>query len=579
LQLCFQANPLSTKREKKRKGGPLFMLSDIQIAQKATMKPITEIADSLGIPAEYLSPYGHYKAKVDLRYRKTLKDRPEGKLILVTATTPTPAGEGKTTTSIGLTQALAKKGKKTMVCLREPSLGPCFGVKGGAAGGGYSQVIPMEDINLHFTGDIHAIGIAHNLLAAMLDNHLQQGNQLDIDVRSITLRRCVDMNDRALRDMIIGLGGKPHGIPRETGFDITVASEVMAILCLSEDLQDLKERLGNIVVAYNRSGDPVTAADLKAHGSMAALLKEAINPNLVQTLEHVPAFIHGGPFANIAHGTNSLVATKTALKLVDYVVTEAGFASDLGAEKFLDIVCPKAGFAPGAVVLVTTVRALKMHGGMDKTALGEENLQALEKGIENLEAHLDNLNQYGIPVVVALNRFSSDTDKELALVTKAAADRGASLALSEVWEKGGEGGIALAEAVLEALEKPSNYAPLYGPEMSLRDKITTVATKVYGADGVDFDKKASTTLKMLEEHGYGHLPVCLAKTQMSLSDDPKVMGRPKGFRVAVTEARLSAGAGFVVALCGSIMTMPGLPKKPAAESIDIDAEGNITGLF
>lgn len=555
------------------------MLSDIQIAQKATMKPITEIADSLGIPAEHLSPYGHYKAKVDLRYRKTLQNRPEGKLILVTATTPTPAGEGKTTTSIGLTQALAKKGKKTMVCLREPSLGPCFGVKGGAAGGGYSQVIPMEDINLHFTGDIHAIGIAHNLLAAMLDNHLQQGNQLDIDVRSITLRRCVDMNDRALRDMIIGLGGKPHGIPRETGFDITVASEVMAILCLSEDLQDLKERLGNIVVAYNRNGNPVTAKDLKAHGSMAALLKEAINPNLVQTLEHVPAFIHGGPFANIAHGTNSLVATKTALKLVDYVVTEAGFASDLGAEKFLDIVCPKAGFAPGAVVLVTTVRALKMHGGMDKTALGEENLQALEKGIENLEAHLDNLNQYGIPVVVALNRFSSDTDKELELVTKAAADRGASLALSEVWEKGGEGGIALAEAVLEALEKPSNYAPLYGPEMSLKDKITTVATKVYGAEGVDFDKKASTTLKMLEEHGYGHLPVCLAKTQMSLSDDPKVMGRPKGFRVAITEARLSAGAGFVVALCGSIMTMPGLPKKPAAESIDIDAEGNITGLF
>ncbi len=555
------------------------MLSDIQIAQKATMKPITEIAESLGIPAEYLSPYGHYKAKVDLRYRKTLENRPNGTLILVTATTPTPAGEGKTTTSIGLTQALAKKGKKTMVCLREPSLGPCFGVKGGAAGGGYSQVIPMEDINLHFTGDIHAIGIAHNLLAAMLDNHLQQGNQLDIDVRSITLRRCVDMNDRALRDMIIGLGGKPHGIPRETGFDITVASEVMAILCLSEDLQDLKERLGNIVVAYNRSGDPVTAKDLKAHGSMAALLKEAINPNLVQTLEHVPAFIHGGPFANIAHGTNSLVATKTALKLVDYVVTEAGFASDLGAEKFLDIVCPKAGFAPGAIVLVTTVRALKMHGGMDKTALGEENLQALEKGIENLEAHLDNLNQYGIPVVVALNRFSSDTDKELALITKAAAERGASLALSEVWEKGGEGGIALAEAVLEALEKPSNYAPLYRPEMSLKDKITTVATKVYGADGVDFDKKASTTLKMLEEHGYGHLPVCLAKTQMSLSDDPKVMGRPKGFRVAVTEARLSAGAGFVVALCGSIMTMPGLPKKPAAESIDIDAEGNITGLF
>ncbi len=555
------------------------MLSDIQIAQRASMKPITEIADSLGIPREYLSPYGHYKAKVALQYRKTLENRPEGKLILVTATTPTPAGEGKTTTSIGLTQALAKLGKKTMVCLREPSLGPCFGVKGGAAGGGYSQVIPMEDINLHFTGDIHAIGIAHNLLAAMLDNHLQQGNELDIDVRSITLRRCVDMNDRALRDMIIGLGGKPHGIPRETGFDITVASEVMAILCLSNDLEDLKERLGRIVVAYNRNGDPVTAKDLKAHGSMAALLKEAINPNLVQTLEHVPAFIHGGPFANIAHGTNSLVATKTALKLVDYVVTEAGFASDLGAEKFLDIVCPKAGFAPGAIVLVTTVRALKMHGGMDKKALGEENLETLAKGIENLEAHLDILNQYGIPVVVALNRFSSDTDRELEIVTKAAADRGASLALSEVWEKGGEGGLALAEAVLEALEKPSNYAPLYGSELSLKEKIATVATRVYGAEGVDFDKKASTTLKMLEEQGYGNLPVCLAKTQMSLSDDPKLMGRPKDFRIAITEVRLSAGAGFVVALCGSIMTMPGLPKRPAAENIDIDKDGNITGLF
>ena len=555
------------------------MLSDIQIAQQAPMKSITEIADSLGIPTEYLSPYGHYKAKINLKYRKTLENRPEGKLILVTATTPTPAGEGKTTTSIGLTQALAKLGKKTMVCLREPSLGPCFGVKGGAAGGGYSQVIPMEDINLHFTGDIHAIGIAHNLLAAMLDNHLQQGNELDIDVRSITLRRCVDMNDRALRDMIIGLGGKPHGIPRETGFDITVASEVMAILCLSSDLEDLKERLGKIVVAYNRNGDPVTAKDLKAHGSMAALLKEAINPNLVQTLEHVPAFIHGGPFANIAHGTNSLVATKTALKLVDYVVTEAGFASDLGAEKFLDIVCPKAGFAPGAIVLVTTVRALKMHGGMDKKALGEENLEALAKGIENLEAHLDILNQYGIPVVVALNRFSSDTDRELEIITKAAADRGASLALSEVWEKGGEGGLALAEAVLEALEKPSNYAPLYGPELSLKEKIATVATRVYGAEGVDFDKKASTTLKMLEEQGYGNLPVCLAKTQMSLSDDPKLMGRPRDFRIAITEVRLSAGAGFVVALCGSIMTMPGLPKKPAAENIDIDKDGNITGLF
>ncbi len=555
------------------------MLSDIDIARKAVMRPISEIADSLGIPQKYLAPYGHYKAKVDLNYRKELENRPDGKLILVTATTPTPAGEGKTTVSIGLTQAMVKKGKKAMVCLREPSLGPCFGVKGGAAGGGYSQVVPMEDINLHFTGDIHAIGIAHNLLAAMLDNHLQQGNELDIDVRTVTLRRCVDMNDRALRNIVVGLGGKAHGIPRETGFDITVASEVMAILCLAQDLEDLKERLGKIVVAYSRSGKPVTAKDLKANGSMAALLKEAINPNLVQTLEHVPAFIHGGPFANIAHGTNSLVATKTALKLRDYVVTEAGFASDLGAEKFLDIVCPKAGFAPSAIVLVTTVRALKMHGGMDKKALGDENMDALAKGIENLEAHLDNLNQFGIPVVVALNRFVTDRDKELDMVTQAAAKKGAKLALAEIWEKGGDGGGDLADAVLEAVEKPSNYKPLYNLEESLKEKIEKVTSKVYGADGVVFEKKAAATLAMLEDQGYGNLPVCLAKTQMSLSDDPKLIGRPKGFKVTVTEVRLSAGAGFVVALCGSIMTMPGLPKKPAAESIDIDSEGHITGLF
>ncbi|MBO8154532.1 formate--tetrahydrofolate ligase [Thermovirga sp.] len=555
------------------------MLSDIQIAQQAELKPIGEIAEKLGIPGKYVIPYGHTKAKIDLKYYSELQDRPDGKLILVTATTPTPAGEGKTTTTIGLTQALVKLGKKAMLCLREPSLGPCFGVKGGAAGGGYSQVLPMEDINLHFTGDIHAVSTAHNLLAAMLDNHLQQGNALGIDPRRITFRRVVDMNDRALRNIVIGLGGKAHGIPRESGFDISVSSEIMAILCLATDLQDLKEKLGNIVVGYTWSGERVTAKDLNAHGAMAALLKDAINPNLVQTIEHVPAFVHGGPFANIAHGTNSIVATKMALKLVDYAVVEAGFASDLGAEKFMDIVCRKAGFSPSAVVLVTTVRALKMHGGVPKDELGKENVEALEKGAENLEAHIDILKKFGVPVVVALNRFTSDTDAEIEKVYEAAKRHGATIALSEVWEKGGEGGIELAKAVLDALEKPCGYRPLYELELPLREKIETIAREVYGADGVDYSPAAEKTLKELEANGYANLPVCMAKTQMSISDDPAKKGRPKGYRINVREVRLSAGAGFIVPICGSIMTMPGLPKKPAAEIIDIDENGNILNLF
>jgi formate--tetrahydrofolate ligase len=556
-----------------------MVLSDLEIAQAAKLKPIGEIAAKLGIPTEYLIPYGHDKAKVDLRFMKTLADRPDGKLILVTATTPTAAGEGKTTNTIGLTQALVKLGKKAMICLREPSLGPCFGVKGGAAGGGYSQVLPMEEINLHFTGDIHAVGAAHNLLAAMLDNHLQQGNALDLDPQRIVFRRVMDMNERALRNIVLGLGGKANGIPRESGFDITVSSEVMAILCLARDLTDLKERLGRIVVGYSRSGTPVTAADLKAAGAMAALLKQALNPNLVQTIEHVPAFVHGGPFANIAHGTNSLAATKMALKLAEYAVVEAGFASDLGGEKFMDIACRYGGFHPSAVVLVTTVRALKLHGGVPKDVLREENLPALERGIENLEAHLDNLNQFGVPVVVALNRFITDTDAELALVRRAAEGRGARIALSEVWEKGGEGGLELAREVLAAIDRGETYRPLYDSELPLREKILRVATSVYGADGVDFTPGAAKTLEELETRGYGTLPVCMAKTQMSLSDDAELKGRPRGFRVTVREVRLSAGAGFVVPICGAIMTMPGLPKRPAAENIDIDAEGNITGLF
>ncbi|MDN5336288.1 MAG: formate--tetrahydrofolate ligase [Synergistales bacterium] len=556
------------------------MLSDIQIAQKAELKPIREIAEKLGIPEKHLIPYGHTKAKVDLRYFDELADRPDGKLVLVTATTPTPAGEGKTTTTIGLTQAMVQMGKSAMLCLREPSLGPCFGVKGGAAGGGYSQVLPMEDINLHFTGDIHAVSTAHNLLSAMIDNHLQQGNELGIDPRRVTWRRVVDMNDRALRHAVIGLGGKPHGIPRESGFDISVSSEVMAILCLSKDLKDLKERLGRIVIGYTWSGDAVTAADLKAHGAMAALLKDALNPNLVQTIEHVPAFVHGGPFANIAHGTNSIIATKMALKLTDYAVVEAGFASDLGAEKFMDIVSRHAGFHPDAVVLVTTVRALKMHGGVAKENLGKENLEALRKGAENLEAHIDILSRFDVPVVVALNRFTSDTDAEIEAVRVAAERHGARIALSEVWEKGGAGGIDLAEAVLEAIESGKNgYHPLYRLEIPIREKIETIAKDVYGADGVDYTDAAARTIVELEEKGFGNLPVCMAKTQMSLTDDPSKKGRPRGFRINVREVRLSAGAGFIVPICGSIMTMPGLPKKPAAEVIDVDDEGHILNLF
>jgi len=555
------------------------MLSDIEIAQRSKLKPILEIAKELGIPNEYLFPYGHYKAKVDVNFLKKLEDRPDGKLILVTATTPTPAGEGKTTTTVGLTQALVKLGKKAMLCLREPSLGPCFGVKGGAAGGGYSQVLPMEEINLHFTGDIHAVESAHNLLAALLDNHLHQGNALNIDPREITWRRAMDMNERALRNIVIGLGGKANGVPRESGFDITVASEVMAILCLSKDISDLKERLSNIVVGYTTKGDMVKVKDLKAQGAMAALLKEAINPNLVQTIEHVPAFVHGGPFANIAHGTNSIVATKMALKLRDYAVVEAGFASDLGAEKFFDIVCRLAGLSPSAVVLVTTIRALKHHGGVSKEALSQENLQALALGLENLEAHLDILSNFGLPVVIALNKFSSDTEKEVNMVREAAEKRGARIALSEVWEKGGDGGIELAREVLAATEENKTYKPLYDLDLPLREKIKTIATKIYGADDVEYTPQALSTVKDLEERGFGKLPVCMAKTQLSISDDPKKLGRPKNYKINVREVRISAGAGFIVAICGSIMTMPGLPKKPAAESIDIDSDGNITGLF
>ncbi len=555
------------------------MFSDIEIAQKAEIRPITDIARELGIPDQFVIPYGKNKAKIDLNYIRELENRPDGKLVLVTATTPTPAGEGKTTTTIGLTQALVKMGKKAMLCLREPSLGPCFGVKGGAAGGGYSQVLPMEEINLHFTGDIHAVTSAHNLLSAMLDNHLQQGNELGVDPRQIVFRRVMDMNERALRHIVLGLGGKGNGIPRESGFDISVSSEVMAILCLSKNLADLKERLGRIVVAYGKDRKTVTARDLKAEGAMAALLKEAINPNLVQTIEHVPAFVHGGPFANIAHGTNSLVATRMALKLSDIALVEAGFASDLGGEKVMDIACRYGGFHPQAVVLVTTVRALKMHGGLSKSDLNGENLEALKKGFGNLDAHLENLSQFGVPVVAALNRFPTDTDAELEEVLDHVTGRGHEAALSEVWEKGGEGVTDLAKKVLDSMENANGYHPLYEPGLPLKEKIEKIATHVYGAEGVDYSEASSDFLADLEERGYGNLPVCMAKTQMSLSDDPTKIGRPKGWKLLVREVRLSAGAGFVVPICGNIMTMPGLPKKPAAEGIDIDEMGRISGLF
>ncbi len=555
------------------------MKTDIEIAQAATPLPITEIAAELGLSDAMLEPYGRIKAKIDVG---ALRQAPrKGKLILVTAINPTPAGEGKTTTSVGLADALHRMGKNVVLALREPSLGPVFGVKGGAAGGGYAQVIPMEDINLHFTGDFHAIGAANNLLAAMLDNHIQQGNALDIDVRRITWRRCVDMNDRQLRNIVCGLGGKPNGVPREDGYDITVASEIMAVLCLASDLMDLKERLGRMVVAYNRSGEPVFCSDLKAQGAMTALLKDAIKPNLVQTLEHTPALIHGGPFANIAHGCNSVSATDAALKLGDYVVTEAGFGADLGAEKFLDIKCRYAGLTPAAVVIVATVRALKHHGGCPKAELNAENLEALQKGLPNLVRHVENITQvYGLPAVVAINRFASDSEAELQLIREACGKFGVNAALSEVWGKGGAGGEELAGEVLRVMDEGENrFRFAYEDEASLQEKIEAVAQKVYRADGVDFAPAAAKELQRLTELGYGRLPVCMAKTQYSFSDDAAKLGAPEGFRITVRKVKVSAGAGFVVALTGDIMTMPGLPKVPAAEKIDVDENGVISGLF
>ena len=554
--------------------------SDIEIAREAKMLPITEIAKELGIGEEDLDCYGRYKAKLTGGLWKKIKDRPDGKLVLVTAINPTPAGEGKTTTCVGLGEAMGRLGKKAIIALREPSLGPCMGVKGGAAGGGYAQVVPMEDINLHFTGDLHAISTAHNLLAAMIDNHLQQGNELGIDPRTITWKRVVDLNDRALREIIVGLGGKSQGVPRQSGYMITVASEIMAILCLSKDLMDLKDRISHILIGYTYQGKPVYAGDLKAQGAMAALLKDAINPNLVQTLENTPAIIHGGPFANIAHGCNSLRATSYALKLADYVITEAGFGADLGAEKFLDIKCRLGSLKPDAIVLVATIRALKYNGGVKKEDTAKPDVNALSKGFANLEAHIESLQQFGVPVVVTLNSFLTDSAEEVSFVEEKCRQMGCEFALSSVWEKGGEGGIELAQALLHTLEtKPSDYHPLYPDEMSLEEKIKTIATKVYGADGVIFGAGTKTALKKYTELGYGHFPVCIAKTQYSLSDNPKKLGRPKGFQITIRQVDVSSGAGFLVALAGDIMTMPGLPKVPAAESIDVDQDGNITGLF
>ena len=555
-------------------------LTDIEIAQACKKKKITEIAESIGVPEEYLELYGSYKAKVDYRLLKEKADAPDGKLILVTAITPTPAGEGKTTTSVGLADGLRKIGKKSVVALREPSLGPVFGIKGGAAGGGYAQVVPMEDINLHFTGDFHAIGAANNLLAAMLDNHIQQGNALGIDPRRVTWKRAVDMNDRALRNIVIGLGGKPNGTPREDGFEITVASEIMAVLCLSADIPDLKARLARIIVGYNYQGEPVTCGQLKAQGAMAALLKDALKPNLVQTLEGTPAFIHGGPFANIAHGCNSVTATRMALKLGDYVVTEAGFAADLGAEKFLDIKCRMANLHPSAVVIVATVRALKYHGGVPKTELNTENLAALEKGIPNLLQHVDNIkNVFGLPCVVAINAFPTDTAAELKLVEEKCRALGVHVALSEVWAKGGEGGKALAEEVVRLTEQENAFTQSYALDLPIREKLEAIAKKIYHADGVDLIGNAPKQLKELEALGFGRLPICMAKTQYSFSDDPAKLGAPKGWRLTVRNLKVCAGAGFIVALTGDIMTMPGLPKVPAAEKIDVDENGVISGLF
>lgn len=556
------------------------MLSDIEIAQKAHMLPITEVAAKLGIGEEDIELYGRYKAKLSMDLIKRVQDKPDGKLILVTAITPTPAGEGKSTTTVGLAQGLAKIGQKVIVALREPSLGPCMGIKGGAAGGGYSQVVPMEDINLHFTGDFHAITSAHMLLAAMLDNHIQQGNALNIDPRRIVWKRVVDMNDRELRNIVVGLGGKAHGVPRQDGFDITVASEVMAILCLATGLHDLKERLSKIIVAYDYSGSPITAGMLKAQGAMAALLKDAVKPNLVQTLENVPAIIHGGPFANIAHGCNSVMATKTAPKLADYTITEAGFGADLGAEKFFDIKCRYAGLKPDAVVLVATVRALKMHGGVPKTDLATPDVEAVKRGIVNLEKHIENIKQYGLPLVVAINAFAQDTPEELEAIRSHCAAHGVNVALSEVFAKGGEGGIELAkEVVALATSGKADFKLLYGEELSLKEKIETIAKKIYGAVGVNYTKEANNALKDFEKMGYGHLPVCMAKTQYSFSDDPALLGRPEGFEITIKNCRIAAGAGFVVVLTGDIMTMPGLPKVPAAEKIDVSDDGVISGLF
>ena len=556
------------------------MLTDIEIAQSCQKEKIVNIADKLAIPQEDLELYGNYKAKVDLKLMKDLKDKKDGKLILVTAINPTPAGEGKTTTTVGLADALRKIGRKSVVALREPSLGPVFGIKGGAAGGGYAQVVPMEDINLHFTGDFHAIGAANNLLAAMLDNHIQQGNALNIDPRRITWRRAVDMNDRQLRNIIDGLGARTDGTPRQDGFDITVASEVMAILCLSSDILDLKERLSKIVVAYTYDNTPVTAGQLKAQGAMAALLKDALKPNLVQTLEGTPAFIHGGPFANIAHGCNSVIATKMALKLGDYAVTEAGFGADLGAEKFLDIKCRKAGLHPAAVVIVATVRALKHHGGVAKEDLNTENLDALQKGLPNLLQHVENIqNVYHLPCVVAINAFPTDTKAELDLVEEKCKELGVNVALSEVWAKGGQGGIALAEEVVKLCEEDNNFSYAYDLDLSIKEKIEAIAAKIYHADGVEYIGATARKIKQLEADGFGGLPICMAKTQYSFSDDQKKLGAPKGFKIAVRDIKVSAGAGFIVALTGEIMTMPGLPKVPAAEKIDVDENGVITGLF
>lgn len=555
--------------------------TDIEIAQEAEMKVINEIADSLGIPDQYVENYGKYKAKIDYRYyNEALKDRPDAKVVLVTAINPTPAGEGKTTTTIGVADALNRMGKKTMVALREPSLGPVFGVKGGAAGGGYAQVVPMEDINLHFTGDLHAIGAANNLIAAMLDNHIHQGNALDIDTNRVTWRRCVDMNDRQLRNIVDGLGPKADGVTRQDGFDITVASEIMAVFCLASDVIDLKERVARIIVAYSREGRPVTAGDIHAEGAVAALLKDALKPNLVQTLEGTPAFVHGGPFANIAHGCNSVIATKMGMKLADYMITEAGFGADLGAEKFLDIKCRMSGVRPSAVIIVATIKALKYNGGVAKADLQEENLEALEKGIPNLLKHVENITQvFKLPAVVAINRFPTDTEAEIRLVREKCEELGVNVALSEVWAKGGAGGEELAEEVVRLCDTESHMEFAYDTECSIKEKIEAIARKIYGADGVDYAPKAEREIRTLESIGLGNLPICMAKNQYSLTDDAKKLGRPEGFRITIRDITASAGAGFLVALTGDIMKMPGLPKVPAAEKIDVNADGVISGLF